>query len=113
MHELYVAESIHRIAVEEASRAGATRIASVTVEVGALSGVATASLEIAFPAVCRGGPAEHAHLTIETIPGAGHCPGCCAEFEISDFLSSCPSCGHVPVEVTAGRELRLKQIEVG
>ncbi len=112
MHELYIAESIHRIAIEEAQRGGADRITSLTVEVGALSGVVVDSLVFAFPAVAQGGIAEGAHLKVDTLPGVGRCPKCKEEFELSSFFVPCPKCEHVPVEVTAGRELRLKEIEV-
>ena len=112
VHELYIAESIHRIAIEEAQRGGAKRITAVTVEVGALSGVVVDSLVFAFPAVAQGGLAEGARIQIEKIPGSARCPKCKATFELSDYLTPCPRCDHLPAEVTAGRELRLKEIEV-
>jgi hydrogenase nickel incorporation protein HypA/HybF len=112
MHELAIADSIHRIVTEEARRGGATRITSLTVQVGALSGIVVDSLEFVFPAVSRGGLAEGATLIIERIAGRGRCPACAAELEIGDFLTACPECGHVPLEIIAGRELRVKEIEV-
>jgi len=112
MHELYIAESIHRIVTDEAEKDGATKVVSLTVEVGALSGVVKESLEFVFPSVTLDGPAEGARLIIEAVAGAGHCPACDQSFELDDFLSPCPQCGHLPVEITAGRELRVKEIEV-
>lgn len=112
MHELAIAESIHRIVIEEAQRGGAQQVISLTLEVGALSGVVVESLEFVFPAVSKGGLAENAALIIERIPGRGHCPKCEQEFPIDDFLSPCPSCATIPVEIIAGRELRVKEIEV-
>ena len=91
MHELYIAESIHRIAVEEAQRGGASRISSLNVEVGALSGVVVDSLLFSFPAVAQGGMAEGARVKIDRLPGMGSCPECKEKFEIDDFLSPCRS----------------------
>jgi hydrogenase nickel incorporation protein HypA/HybF len=112
VHELYIAESIHKIVVEEAERGGTSRVVSLTLEIGALSGVVTDSLEFVFPAVSKGGIAENAKLLIDHVDASGKCPHCGVEFPIEDYYSPCPTCGHVPVEVTHGRELRVKEIEV-
>jgi hydrogenase nickel incorporation protein HypA/HybF len=63
MHELGIAVNIAEMAAEEASRAGAARVAAVHVRVGALSGVVKEALEFAWPSVSEW------RLEIEDAPG--------------------------------------------
>ncbi len=112
MHELYIAESIHRLASEQAAAAGATRIIRLDLEVGALSGVVVESLEFCFPAVAKGGPAEGAELVIERVPGKAQCGACGQDYDVGSYLDPCPSCEVRAPQVTSGQQLELRSIEV-
>jgi hydrogenase nickel incorporation protein HypA/HybF len=71
MHELTLAQSVVDIVEEAARREGATRVASVRVELGALSHVEPESLAFAFEVAAREGCARGARLEICRISGHG------------------------------------------
>ena len=112
MHELALTESIVEIAVEEARKQGARRVTRVFLDVGALSHVEPEALEFCFAAVANGTAAEGAKLEIERIAGVGWCPDCEKSVALAERFSACPECGRVRVQMTAGDELRIREMEI-
>jgi len=112
MHELSIACSLVKAAIDEAARHGVARVVKVDVVLGALSGVEMEALTFCFPAVARGTALEGARLEVEIEPARGHCGACGADSEVRDFMSPCPSCGAWPIGIEGGREMRLKALEV-
>lgn len=112
MHELGITQSIVEIAERTAREQGAARVISVTVEIGALSGVIPESVEFCFASCCKGTLLEQSRLLIEAIPGKGRCPDCRLELEIDPFTFACPACGALGLERLQGEELRIKELEV-
>ena len=112
MHELSIACSLVKAAVEEATRHGVARVVRVDVVLGALSGVEMDALLFCFPAVAKGTVCEGAGLEVEIEPGKGHCGVCGSTCEVLDFMSSCPQCGTWPIGIEGGREMRLRALEV-
>ena len=112
MHELGITQSIVEIADRTAREQGAVRIISVTVEIGALSGVIPESVEFCFASCSKGTLLEQSELLIERILGKGRCPGCGFELEIDPLTFSCPECGALGLERLQGEELRIKELEV-
>jgi hydrogenase nickel incorporation protein HypA/HybF len=112
MHELSIACSLVKAAVDEAERNGATHVVKLDVVLGALSGVEMDALLFCFPAVARGTVCEGAGLDVEIQPATGHCHVCFSTSEVSDFLSPCPQCGEWPLGLEGGREMKLRSLEV-
>ena len=112
MHEMSLTESIVDIAVEAAHKEGARRVTRVVVDVGALSHVEPEALEFCFAAVARGTLAEGAKLEIARVPGAGWCPDCGKSVALAERFSACPDCGGFRVQMTAGGELRVREMEI-
>ena len=112
MHELGITRSIVDIAESTARQQGASRILSVTVEIGALSGVIPESVEFCFEACSHGTLLENSRLIIERIPGRGRCGTCGHECEIDSFSFACPACEALGLERLQGDELRIKELEV-
>ena len=112
MHELSIACSLVKAAVEEATRHGVTHVVKVDVVLGALSGVEMDALMFCFPAVAKGTVCEGARLDVEIEAARGHCGGCGSMSEVLDFMSSCPQCGAWPIGIEGGREMRLRALEV-
>lgn len=69
MHEAKLCLSLIDLAEDALAREQAERILSLTVEVGALSGVVAESLSAAFPICAAGSRAEGARLCTRTGPG--------------------------------------------
>jgi hydrogenase nickel incorporation protein HypA/HybF len=112
MHEMSLTESIVEIAVEAASRGGASRVRRVFVDVGLLSHVEPDALLFCFAAVSAGTIADGAALDIHRIPGAGWCMDCGKTVPLSERFGPCPACGRYRVQMTAGDEMRVREIEV-
>ena len=112
MHELSVMTSALEIALEQTRRQGASRIHSITLRIGELSGVVPEALTFAFEAVTAGTPAEGALLVVEAVPVLCHCSRCGEEFHPTDVIYQCPSCEHISADVRRGRELELASLEV-
>ncbi|MGD0283275.1 MAG: hydrogenase maturation nickel metallochaperone HypA [Dissulfurispiraceae bacterium] len=113
MHEVSVAESLLKIAVDECRRNGYSKISNVRVVIGKASGVMPEALLFAFDALKTETIAAGAKLTIEEVPVAGHCTACSADFTTSEsFVLCCPRCGCGSYTLHAGRELDIKELEV-
>ncbi len=112
MHEVSLMQGTLDIAVARAQEAGASRIESLTMRIGALSGVVRDALEFAFEVLTPGTLAEGARLIIEDVPVVCYCPGCAAEFEPQGMVFGCPQCGERSAQVRRGREIDLVQMEV-
>jgi hydrogenase nickel incorporation protein HypA/HybF len=112
MHELSLTQSLVEIAEEHARRAGATAIRGIILEVGELSGAIPAALEFAFDVCSKGTLAEGATLTIQPVPGHGRCRACAAAVECHELTAVCPVCGALALDLDAGRELRIIELEI-
>jgi hydrogenase nickel incorporation protein HypA/HybF len=105
-------ESIVEIAVETAGREGASRVRRIVVDIGALSHVEPEALLFCFSAVSAGTIAEGARLDILRIPGAGWCADCGKTVPLEERFGPCPECGGFHVQMTAGDEMRVKEMEI-
>ncbi|ORJ58727.1 hydrogenase maturation nickel metallochaperone HypA [Geothermobacter hydrogeniphilus] len=112
MHELGITRSIVDIAERTAREHGGNRVTSVTVEIGALSGVIPDAVEFCFEACSKGTLLDGARLIVESIPGLGRCPDCGREQEIDNHSFACGDCGALGLERLRGEELRVKELEV-
>lgn len=108
MHELAITESIVA-AVRE--RLGDTRVRRLRLEVGQLSGVVPDALRFCFELATDGTPLQGARLEIDSPSGHGRCRSCGASFTTSELIAMC-ECGSVDVEITGGRQLLIKDVEV-
>lgn len=108
MHELALTRSVVALALEHA---GGARITRVVLEIGELSGVLADAVRFCFDVCARGTAAEGAILEVRAVPGRGRCRACGAEFPLDRPFGTC-QCGNTDVELTAGTELRLRELEV-
>jgi hydrogenase nickel incorporation protein HypA/HybF len=112
MHEVGITRSLIEIAEHHAREQGATRVVSVSVAIGALSGVVPEAVEFCFEACSRGTFLEGAKLVIERIAGKGRCTGCGAETELDPYTFACPACGALGLERLTGEELKVTELEI-
>ncbi|HEY6872919.1 MAG TPA: hydrogenase maturation nickel metallochaperone HypA [Geobacteraceae bacterium] len=109
MHEMSITQSVVEIC--ERNAAG-RRVTAVVLEVGSLSGVVPEAVEFCFDACTRDTLLAGARLVIERIPARGRCFDCGAEFAVAAYYDPCPACGGYRIELLAGEELRVKELEV-
>jgi hydrogenase nickel incorporation protein HypA/HybF len=108
MHELAIMQSIVEAVCEVAGEARVTR---VLLEIGSLSGVATDSIRFCFDLCAKSTALEGALLQIHDVEARARCCECNAEFLAENSIAFC-ACGSAKVEILAGRELRIKEVEL-
>jgi hydrogenase nickel incorporation protein HypA/HybF len=112
MHEMALTESMIGIVEEEARRQSFSRVRAVVLEIGALGCVEPDSIRFCFDAVSRGTVAEGARLDIVRVAAEGWCIDCGMTVALEERFGACPVCGRHRVQMTAGDELRIREMEV-
>ena len=112
MHEMSIAEGIVQVIEEQARRQDYQQVTAVWLEIGPLAAIEKESLRFCFDAVCRNTLAAGARLEIIDLPGLAWCLGCGQTVAIVRRYDQCPLCGSYQLQVTAGDELRIKELEV-
>ncbi len=108
MHELSITQSVVDAVIEHA---GESRVISVRLTVGRLSGVVPDAMRFCFDLLIDGTALAGARLDIEEPAGRAACGSCGREFTLTDHILLCP-CGSAEVTVLAGRELKITSLEV-
>jgi len=112
MHEMSLMESVRDIVEDTARAHGARRVAVVRLQIGALATIEPDALRFCFDVVMNGGVAEGARLDIQTVPGAGWCWDCSQTVALADSTAACPECGGHKLEVTAGADMRVHEVDL-
>ena len=112
MHEMSLCEGILQVLEDQAGAQQYRKVKTVWLEVGALAGVEIPALEFSFEVVCRGSLAEGSRLEILSLPATAWCMQCGDSVRIEARYDACPRCGGHQLQVTAGDELRIKELEV-
>ena len=112
MHEMAICESILGILKEQARSQNFDSIKRVRLEIGPLSGVEIEALKFGFDVVTRGSLAESAALEIVETKAMAWCMPCGETVSIRQRYDPCPKCGSHQLQVTAGEELRIKELEL-
>lgn len=112
MHELSLCESILQIIEQQAEAHEFTRVNKVWLEVGGLSCVEPEAMHFSFDAVMKNTVAEGAVLEIIEVPGLAWCKSCEKNVQIKQRYEPCPVCGDMALELKAGDQTRLKELEV-
>jgi hydrogenase nickel incorporation protein HypA/HybF len=112
MHEASIALAIVDEVCERVERERIERVQAVYVEVGALSGVVPDALRFAWDLAAEGSPASGSVLQIERVPLRIRCVPCNAVRTADGTVPVCPQCGTPSSEITGGRELLVRAMEV-
>lgn len=112
MHELPVAESLLRTAVEHAERAGARRITDLYLVLGEFSSIVDDSIAFYWDIISEDTIAQGAALHFQRVPARMRCTDCAHEYHPSDVQLACPACGSSRIRVLEGEEFYLDSIEV-
>jgi hydrogenase nickel incorporation protein HypA/HybF len=113
MHEMAVTQSILDIALRHAGRAGAQRIVAINLVIGDLTGFVDDSIQFYFDFLSRDTLAQNARLNFERVAARARCHTCGTEYTPPDGrLWTCPQCGALGGEVSAGKEFSVASIEI-
>lgn len=112
MHEMALCEGVIEIIEREAEQQKFSKVRAVWLEIGALSHVEPEAMRFCFSAVARDTIAAEARFEIVGVPGAAWCMSCAKTVPLTQRYEPCPDCGGHQLQVTAGDELRVKELEV-
>ncbi len=112
MHEYSVTQSIIRIAVAEAAKAGANKITTINLVIGDLATVVDDSVRLYFPLIAAGTPAEGAALNFRRVRAEFYCEQCEKTFVKPVHGFDCPVCGNDGTPTEVGKEFYVESIEV-
>lgn len=112
MHELAICESLRGLIEDQARLNRFSNVRRVTLEIGTLSGVEIESIRFGFDVAMRGSVAQFAQLDIVECAATAWCLPCGDAVIISRRYDPCPKCGSHQLQITAGEELRIRELEV-
>ena len=112
MHELAVCQSMMEQVEAIAAERSASRVISITIGIGPLSGVEAPLLKHAYPVASAGTIAKGAELVIELLPVLVKCNQCGSESEATPNKLVCKSCGDWRTNLISGDELLLMSVEL-
>jgi hydrogenase nickel incorporation protein HypA/HybF len=112
MHELSLAQALVEQVEAIRVREKADAVVSVTVNIGALSGVDRESFEFAFPLAVEGTPLAGTALGVEDTPLTVTCADCGRESKPDVADPHCAACGSARTRVTAGRDFLIQAVEL-
>ena len=113
MHELGIAESALKAALQEMELRNGKRILSIGLRIGDLAGVDPEAMRFAMDTVIRNTPAGRAIITIEHVPPVAWCRHCSEEFHTNSIaFFQCPHCGEYSGDLRRGREIELARLEL-
>ena len=112
MHEMSLMEGVLSIVLDAQREHGFSRVITLTLEVGAVSGVEPEALEFCFEAVMAGSPAAGAKLDLLLVPAKGWCASCEEEVQVESRADLCPKCSGIVGALSQGSDLKIKDLEV-
>ncbi len=112
MHEMSLAEGVRTIIEEAAAANGFRAVREVVLEIGELAAVEVDALRFCLEVVLADTLAAGAAVEVEAVAGAGWCLDCARTVPMRALYDACPHCGGYRVQTTAGREMRVKALEV-
>jgi hydrogenase nickel incorporation protein HypA/HybF len=110
VHELSLCDDLLDQVVAIAAQHHAQSVESITVRIGALSGVEPALLESAFAMIRVGTVAEQAHIIMQTSPVTVLCRKCGAQSEVAANRLLCNACQSADTTLISGDELILASV---
>lgn len=108
MHELALMDSLVCTVSEQI---GDSRVVSIRLRVGELTCVVPDALKFCFEVCTRGTALQGATLEIESVAGRARCLDCGAEAGF-DFRCALCGCGSANLDVIAGKDLTISNVEV-
>ena len=105
-----IALGIVDIAEKAFRESGASRIESITLQIGALAGVQLEALYFVWSSAVADTALEGADRIIESTNGQAICLECEQTFMLKHHFDACPHCDSYFKKIIAGKELNVKSI---
>ncbi|GAV21864.1 hydrogenase maturation nickel metallochaperone HypA [Carboxydothermus pertinax] len=112
MHEMAIVDSLFQIIDAKVKEHQIKKILKVKLKVGEMTVVEPMTLTACFKVYAQNTVAEGAELVIERVPLMGKCRECNKVFRVYNYNFKCPQCGTGFVDIVAGKELYVENLEV-
>ncbi len=112
MHEYAVTQSMIKLALDEANRAGASKILEIRLVIGDLSTIIDDSVQMYFDIMSEGTIAQGARLVFNRVKAQFKCRQCGEVFEKPPQGFDCPKCGGLGMPTDKGKEFYIESLEV-
>ena len=112
MHEMGIVIHLAKTLEQTAEENHLSKISSVTLEVGEVSGIVTDYFEDCWNYFRKKHPVlSEAELRIEQVPAVTWCDSCQKTYETVKYGRTCPYCGSGETWLLRGSECIIKEIE--
>ena len=112
MHEMGIVLHLAKTLDETAKEENLTKVGSVTLQVGEVSGIMTDLFQDCWNYFRVRHPLlKEAELHLETIPAVTYCNGCKQTYGTVQYGKTCPYCGSEETWLLEGNECVIKEIE--
>lgn len=112
MHELSLAQALVQQVAAIVEREQASRVAALTVSIGALAGVDRDAFEFAYPYAAEDTVLAGAELHVRECPADVLCSTCGRHSSPEVVWLRCVHCGSADIEVVCGRDFLLESVEL-
>ena len=111
MHELSIVEGILEAVIPEVKKYDVSRVLSIKLKIGELSGVVPECINAYFDIAAKETIAEGARIIIEKVPVIIKCPDCGYDGGIRLGNYKCPQCGGTHFKIISGKEYFVDSVE--
>ena len=112
MHELGIVFHIIKSVEEIGAQNELTKVASVTLEIGEVSGIVPEYLTDCWKwAVKKSKLLDGSELRVEQIDAVTYCEACGRTYPTVQYAKICPHCGSDKTYLVSGQEVNIKEIE--
>jgi hydrogenase nickel incorporation protein HypA/HybF len=112
LHEITLVSAIIQALNAKVAEFKVSKVLQVNLTIGAMTNVDHLTLTLAFETCTQGTMLEGAKIVIDAVPIKGKCEECAMEFLVLHYKFECPHCQSRDIEVIAGREFYIKDIQV-
>ena len=112
MHEYAVTEGLLKLVLEEAQKAGASKITEIRLVIGDLSTIIDESVQIYFDLMSEETLAYGAKLVFRRVTARFMCKDCGCDYEKPVKGYDCPKCSGMGMPTGVGREFYVESMDV-
>ena len=112
MHELGIVIQIVKQMERYMEEHKISKIKTLVLQVGELSGVYPKYLEDVYPIAVEHSTLKDTELVLELTPGLGQCLSCNFNYNLTENNNTCPLCGHQEFSIITGKDFLIKEIHV-
>jgi hydrogenase nickel incorporation protein HypA/HybF len=111
MHEYAVTEGLIRLVLNEAEKAGASKITEIKLVIGDLSTIIDESIQMYFDLMSEGTIAHGAKLVFRRVSARFKCQACGHDYEKPPTGYDCPQCCGLGMPTGVGREFYVESMD--